>query len=92
MEQRTIAIRVEPELHATLQLLAQLNGRPLVEEIREAIDEHIARKRSETDLTEQAEKALVAIEAESVSRKKAIQALLASKSTSSAEPKKGRKA
>lgn len=76
---RTIAIRVEDELHTQLTLLAQLSGRPLVEEIREAIDEHIARKGSDVDLTAQAEAALAEIDRSTASRKQAIEALLKGK-------------
>jgi len=83
---RTIAIRVEDELHSVLTLLAQLSGRPLVEEIREAVDAHIARKRSEVDLSAQAEKALVEIDKESAARRKAIESLIAGKAEQ--EPKR----
>lgn len=87
---RTIAIRVEDELHEVLTLLAKLGGRPLVEEVREAIDAHIARKRSETDLTAQAEAALEEIDKETATRRKAIHALLEGE-RSRTEPKGRRK-
>lgn len=51
MELKTIAIRVPPALHQQLVLLAQLSGRPLAEEVRLAVDEHIALRSSEVDLT-----------------------------------------
>lgn len=73
---RTIAIRVEDELHSVLTLLAKLSGRPLVEEIREAIDEHISRKRSEVDLKAEAEKALAEIDKDAAARRSAIASLL----------------
>jgi predicted DNA-binding protein len=76
---RTIAIRCEDELHSVLTLLAQLSGRPLVEEIREALDAHISRKRSEVDLTAQAEKALAEIDRDTVARRAAIESLLEGK-------------
>lgn len=73
---RTIALRVEDELHEVLTLLARLSGRPLVDELREAIDSHIARRRSEVDLTASAEQALAEIDKDAATRRKAIQGLL----------------
>lgn len=87
---RTIAIRVEDELHEVLTLLARLSGRPLVDELREAIDSHIARRRSEVDLTASAEQALAEIDRDATTRRKAIQALLEGESSSAPEkPRKG---
>lgn len=73
---RTIAIRVEDELHEQLTLLARIAERPLVDEIREAIDEHIVRKGKTVDLAAQAHKALEQIDADAASRRKAIESLL----------------
>ena len=89
---RTIAIRVEDELHEQLTLLARLAGRPLVEEIREAVDEHIARKGNQVDLTAQAEKALAEIDRDAANRRKAIESLLKKGPTGAGEtPTKGRR-
>jgi len=76
MELKTIAIRTEPELHAKLQLLAQLSGHTLAEELREALDEHIARKGQKVDLTKQAQTALAEIDKDAAARRKAIESLL----------------
>lgn len=90
---RTIAIRVEDELHEQLTLLARLAGRPLVDEIREAVEEHIAHKGKTVDLTAQAHKALEQIDADAASRRKAIESLLKKGSTGTADdaPTKGRR-
>lgn len=90
MTLRTIAIRVEPELHTQLTLLAQLSGRPLVEEIREAIDEHIARKGNDVDLTAQAQAALEEIDRDATSRRQAIESLLKSKTQGATRGKAGK--
>ncbi len=82
---RTIALRVEDELHEQLTLLARLAGRPLVDELREAIDDHLTRKGNEVDLTAQAEQALVEIDQEAASRRKAIESLLKKGSTSTTD-------
>lgn len=73
---RTIAIRVEDELHSQLTLLAQLSERSLVDEVREAIDAHITRRSSEVDLTAQAQAALEEIDRQVAARRQAIEALL----------------
>lgn len=85
---RTIAIRVEDELHEQLTLLSRLAGRPLSDELREALDTHIERKRSEVDLTEQAQLALDEIERNADQRRKAIKSLLG-KSTPAKPAKRG---
>lgn len=93
MEQlKTIAIRVPPELHQQLVLLANLSERPLAEEVRLAVDEHIARRSSEVDLTAQAEKALAEIDKDAASRRAAIESLLEGpKATADPDAKRGRK-
>lgn len=95
MDLKTIAIRVEPALHQQLVLLAQLSGRPLAEEIRIAVDEHIARRGDEVDITAQAEAALAEIDRDAANRRKAIQSLLKKDSpgaaASTAKPRKGGK-
>lgn len=92
MDLKTIAIRVEPALHQQLVLLAQLSGRPLAEEIRLAIDEHIARRGDEVDITAQAEEALAAIDRDAANRRQAIESLLKKDSPGTgASPTKRRK-
>lgn len=92
MDLKTIAIRVPPELHQQLVLLAQLGERPLAEEIRLAIDEHIARRGEEVDLSAQAEAALAEIDRDAANRRKAIESLLKKGSPSAAETRgKGRR-
>ncbi len=88
---RTIAIRVEDEYHEVLTLLAKLSGRPLVEEVKEALDDHVARKRSETDLSAQAQVALDEIDKETAARRKALQGLLKGGTSEKASEKTGRR-
>jgi predicted DNA-binding protein len=38
---KTLAIRLEPELHAQLSLIAQLTGSTITDEIRAALEAHI---------------------------------------------------
>jgi predicted DNA-binding protein len=72
---KTLAIRLEDDVHAQLVMLAQLAGRPLIEEIREAIQGHIARKRESGELAERISEVLAEIEREAATKKSAIEAL-----------------
>ena len=81
---KTLAIRLDEELHAQLTVLASLDGVPLVEEIRQAIEGHVAAKRSHPDFAAKAEEVLADIDREASARRNAIQALFEEKGT--AEP------
>lgn len=78
-QRKTIAIRVDPEIHAELTLIAQLRGRTLADEHLQAVLAHIERAREETDLAERAELAIQEIEREAALRRDAINRLRRSK-------------
>jgi hypothetical protein len=63
-------------MHSQLVLIASLEGKSLVDTIRQAISELIERKRGDGDLAAQAAKALEEMEQESQARRQALQALL----------------
>jgi hypothetical protein len=86
---KTLAIRLEDDVHAQLTMVAQLSGTTVTDEIRQAIEGHIARKRAEGNLAERASQMLDEIEQEAAARKGAIQALLAQ--AESPSPPKGRR-
>jgi len=88
---KTLAIRLEDDVHAQLTMVAQLSGTTVTQEIRQAIEGHIQRKRAEGNLAEQASAMLAQIEQEAAARKSAIQALLAQSEGTSTTPPKGRK-
>jgi predicted DNA-binding protein len=73
---KTLAIRLEPELHAQLSIIAQLRASTITDEIRSAIEAHIEQASSNPDLTAQADAALEEIEREASTRREAIDALL----------------
>ncbi len=75
---KTLAIRLEDDLHAQLSVLAQLESRTITDEIRQAIADYINTKRSHPDLTARAEAVLGEIEQEAASRRSAIAALFGS--------------
>ncbi|WP_282780828.1 hypothetical protein [Nocardia sp. CC201C] len=72
---KTMAIRVDPEIHAELSLIAQLRGNTLADEHLQAVLTHIERARDETDLAERAEQAIAEIEREAAIRRQAIERL-----------------
>jgi len=89
---KTLAIRLEDDTHAQLTMIAQLEGVTVTEQIRQAIEGHIERKRAEGNLADRASQMLAEIEREAEARRAAIQALLAqAEGGSTSPPPKGRK-
>ena len=84
---KTLAIRLEPELHAQLSLLAQLQGSTITDEIRTAIENHIEAIRSGPELSSRAESALEEFEREMNVRREALATLFGNE-----QPKKATRA
>jgi predicted DNA-binding protein len=72
---KTLAIRLEPDLHAQLGLIAQLRGSTITDEIRQAIEAHIASTKALPDLAAKADSVLADIEREAADRRAAIATL-----------------
>ena len=72
---KTLAIRLEPDVHAQLSLIAQLRGRTITDEIRTALEVHLAAARSAPELAAQADSVLDDIEREAAARRDAIATL-----------------
>jgi plasmid stability protein len=72
---KTLAIRLDDELHAQLSVLAQLSGTSLTDEIRQALEAHLKAKRSSPELTERAKAVSEEIEHEAQVRQAAITTL-----------------
>src|ERR1700722_15786276 len=72
---KTLAIRLELPLHAQLSVIAQLRGNTITDEIRQAIESHIAAVRSDTGLTAKADAVLDDIERDAAARREAIASL-----------------
>jgi predicted DNA-binding protein len=72
---KTLAIRLEPELHAQLSLIAQLRGSTITDEIRAALEAHIASIKANPDLAGRADNVLEDIEREAAARRDAIATL-----------------
>ncbi len=72
---KTLAIRLEPDLHAQLSLIAQLRNRTITDEIREALAAHVAAVKAQPELVSRADDVLEAIERETSARRAAISSL-----------------
>ncbi|WP_338773023.1 hypothetical protein V7968_16295 [Nocardia vulneris] len=78
---KTMAIRVDPEIHAELSLIAQLRGNTLADEHLRAVIDHIERARNEADLADRADSAIEEIEREAAIRRAAIERLRSGRSS-----------
>ncbi len=72
---KTLAIRLEEDLHAQLSVLAQLRSSTITDEIRLALENHLEASKSDTELTNRAQAVLDDIEREAKGRKDAIATL-----------------
>ena len=69
---KTLAIRLEPDLHAELTLIAQLREQTITDEIREAIETHIVRIKSDPAWANKADDVLVEIERQAAKQRDAF--------------------
>ncbi|MFD6883668.1 hypothetical protein [Rhodococcus sp. NPDC060084] len=88
---KTLAIRLEPEMHAQLSLIAQLRGSTITDEFRAALVAHIEAAKSAPELANKADTALADIEREAALRREAIAALFAPDATSPSSTRPSRK-
>lgn len=72
---KTMAIRLDDELHEQLSILAQLENTSITELIRTAIEQHLSAKRNDPELAAQADEILAEIDAQATKRREAISAL-----------------
>jgi hypothetical protein len=76
---KTLAIRLDDDTHAQLQVIAKLQETSIAAEIQQAIDAHLQAKRSDKELSGRAAAVLESIEAEAKQRQAAIANLFADK-------------
>jgi len=88
---KTLAIRLDDELHAQLSVLAQLSGTSLTDEIRQAIEAHLEAMRANPDLSKRAKQVAEEIEQEAQARQAAIATLFGNPSGQPKEAKAGSK-
>ncbi len=75
---KTLAIRLDTELHAQLSVIAQLRDSTVTDEIRQALSAHVASQAENGDLAGSAGSMLEDIEREAAARRDALSALLGS--------------
>ncbi len=74
---KTLAIRLENDIHLQLTLIAQLKNSTITEEIRQALAAHVAQAKANGDLVAQAEAAMAEIEREAAERRNVLSQLFA---------------
>jgi hypothetical protein len=87
---KTLAIQLTDEQHAQLALIAQVEGVPLKDILRQAVDALIAARRAEDDFAARAARVLEDIDREAAARRQAIQALFGTTEPSEVEPQPAR--
>lgn len=80
---KTIAVRVEEQLHSQLQFISQLSGTTITDEIRTAIERRITAAQDDPDLLERAHAARQEIEREAAARSAAIAGFIGHTATTS---------
>jgi predicted DNA-binding protein len=85
---KTLAIRLDPELHAQLSLVAQLRGKTITDEIRTAIEAHIESVKTAPELVGKAETVLEEIERDAHARRAAIATLFGTHNPPATTPDK----
>jgi hypothetical protein len=75
---KTLALRLEPDQHAQLSLIAQLRGSTITDEIRAAVEAHIASAKTAPELAAQADSVLEDLERDATARREAIATLFGS--------------
>lgn len=84
---KTLAIRLDDELHAQLSVVAQLSGTSLTDEIRQALEVHLEAKRSNPELTQRAKAVSEEIEHEAQARQAALTTLFGAAEQPAESPK-----
>ena len=72
---KALAIKLEDGLHTQLTVIARLEELTITEAIRQAIEQFIATKRAQPDLTARAEEVLADIDRDAAQRREAISVL-----------------
>jgi predicted transcriptional regulator len=72
---KTLAIRLDDDLHAQLSVIATLSELTITDAIRQAIEKWVDEKRSQPELTSRAQSVLDEIERDAAQRRSAIATL-----------------
>ncbi|HEX8080080.1 MAG TPA: hypothetical protein VF557_07720 [Jatrophihabitans sp.] len=72
---KTLGIRLEPDLHAQLSLIAQLRSTTITDEIKAALEAHVTAAKSLPELSGRADAVLADIDRDASARRAAIASL-----------------
>jgi len=72
---KTLAIKLEDDVHGQLTAIAQLEDQPVSLLIKQAVEQFIESKRNQPDLTSKAESLLEEIERDAAARREALATL-----------------
>lgn len=86
-QMRTLAVRINDDLRAQLDVIAQLNGRSVTEEIRIALEAWIETSKSDPKVLQRAESVRADIEREAKTRQSAIEAIFGAESGGAKAPR-----
>lgn len=75
---KTLAIRLDDELHARLGMLSKLAGNSVTDTIRTAVEQHLEVLAADPTITAKAEELTAAIEKEAETQRQALAALIGS--------------
>jgi hypothetical protein len=87
---KTMAIRLEDETADLLSVVAQLEGTSVIDQIRQAIEAHLAQKADAGQLADRAKAALEDIDREASKRKAAIESMIGKVTPAGATKRTGR--
>jgi predicted DNA-binding protein len=73
---KTLAIRLDDDLHAQLAILAKLEGLTIADAIRHAIEQWVGERRSNPEFLARAQQILSDIDREATARRSVIEGLL----------------
>lgn len=83
---KTLGIRLEPDLHAQLSLIAQLRGATITDEIKAALEAHVTAAKTMPELSGRADAVLEEIERDATARRAAIATLFGTTEPEAAAP------
>lgn len=80
---KTLAIRLDEDLHTRLTMLSKLAGTTVTDTIRTAIEQHLSALASDPEITAKAQELTAEIEKEAAQQRQALAALIGSTTASS---------
>lgn len=86
-QMRTLAVRINDDLRAQLDVIAQLNSRSVTEEIRIALETWIETSKSDPKVLQRAELVRADIEREAKTRQSAIEAIFGADASAAKAPR-----